>query len=252
MAGRQQTASRRFRPTFWPTVLTIAALALLLGLGTWQLQRLSWKTALIDTVRTRMAAAPVPMPATIDDPAAWSFRPVRVEGRFLHEGELFVAPRTMDGRLGYDVLTPLVRTDAAAPGQVVMVDRGWIPEDRRDPSTRPDSRPSGTVAVEGVLRAPAPRGWFQPENDPGGNLWFWTDLPAMAGAAGVDRATVAPVILQAGPGDADRLPVGGLPSVDIPNNHLQYALTWYGLAAALLAIYLAWHRRLAESGGRRG
>jgi|HigsolmetaGSP11D_1036233.scaffolds.fasta_scaffold08751_3 surfeit locus 1 family protein len=239
MTGR----SRRFRPTLWPTLFLVPMLAVLLGLGTWQLDRLEWKTALLDMIRERTQAPPVTMPARFDDPAAWNYRPVRVEGRFLHDRELFLTGRVHDGQAGYHVVTPLLRTDAAAPGQEILVNRGWIPADRRPPETRPESRPEGVVAVDGLLRIPPERGWMQPDNDPGANLWYWTDLPAMAVAAGLRSAP--PLILEAGPGAPGALPVGGQTRIDIPNNHLEYALTWFGFAATLLVIYVIYHLRPA-------
>lgn len=240
---------RRFRPALWPTLLVIPMLAVLIGLGTWQLERLFWKTALLDHIERQLAAPAVPMPERFDDPAAWDYRRVRVTGTFLNDRELHLLNRTHDGRVGAHVVTPLRRSDAAAPGPapgpVVLVDRGWVPADRLDPATRPDSLPTGPMTVHGVLRVPPGRGWMQPDNEPARNQWFWLDLPAMAAAAGLSEAP--PVILEAGPNPpgAPALPIGGQTRVNIPNDHLQYAITWYGLAAALLVIYgvYAWRER---------
>jgi surfeit locus 1 family protein len=103
--------------------------------------------------------------------------------------------------------------------------------------------------VEGVLSAPGGPGWMQPDNEPGNNRWFWVDIPAMAEAAGLPAAM--PLVLQAAPGQhAGDYPVGGRTRVDIPNNHLQYAITWFGLAAALLGIYVLYHLRRPGDDGR--
>ena len=234
-------AGHRFRPALWPTLMVIPALLILVALGTWQLQRLEWKTALIDRIEHGMAVPPVTMPATFDDPAAWDYRAVTVEGEFLHDRELPVGPRTWRGRVGYHIVTPLLRTDRPdAPA--VLVNRGWVPNDRLDPATRTDGLPAGRVTVQGVLRLPAEQGWLQPDNDPVANRWFWTDPAAMAEQAGLDA--VAPLVLEAGAGSApETLPIGGQTRVDIPNNHLHYALTWYGLAVVLAVIYIAAHLR---------
>ena len=110
------------------------------------------------------------------------------------------------------------------------------------PDSRPDSLVAGPVRIEGIARIPPPRGWLRPDNQPEENLWFWIDLPAMAAYAGAP--TVVPLVVEAGPGGApEALPVEGQSAIDIPNNHLQYALTWFSLAAALLAIYILYHWR---------
>lgn len=239
--SRPPSAAPRF--PLGATLVALAMLGLLLGLGTWQVQRLAWKTDLLARIAERTAAAPVPMPAafpTESDLDAWDYRRVTVEGEFLHDREMILAPRTYQGRAGTHLVTPLRRTG----GGVVLVDRGWIPADRRDPATRPGSRPAGTVTVEGVLRRPHARSWLQPADDPAGGLWYGIDVEAMARDAGVGPA--APMVLEAGRAPAssdDALPVGGQTLVDIPNNHLQYAVTWYGLAAALVAIYVAFLRQ---------
>lgn len=228
---------RRFhRPAFWPTVFAVPALAILIGLGTWQVQRLEWKTELLDRIDQRLALAPVTLPAEVDDPAAWDYRPVAVTGRFDHGAEMHLLARTLDGQIGLQIVTPLVRTDEPqAPA--VLINRGWAPESALDRVARPE----GVATVRGIAALPPRRGWLQPDNDPAENAWFWTDPPAMAKAAGL--AAVAPVVVYAADADPDALPVGDQVRVDIPNNHLDYALTWYGLAAALIAIYIAFHWR---------
>ncbi len=230
---------RRFRPTLWMTVAMVVCLAILVGLGTWQMQRLAWKTDLIQRIETRVGGDPVPLPATIDDPDAWDYRPVTVTGRLLHDRELFIGPRLDKGpdglnRTGVHVLTPMARDD----GSTVLIDRGYIPMDRRDPAMRAEGRPEGTVTITGIARLPGERSWLQPDNDAAGNQWFWFDLPAMAAATGVRG--FAPVIVQAGPEpNPGGWPVGGRTIVQLTNNHLSYALTWYGLALTLLGVYVA-------------
>ncbi|NBB82242.1 MAG: SURF1 family protein [Alphaproteobacteria bacterium] len=228
------TARRRFRPTLSATVFAIPALAILIGLGTWQLQRLEWKTELLDRIDSRLAAEPAPLPATVDDPDRWDYRPVTLDGRFDHDAELRLVARTLDGAVGVQLITPLIRPDDAEP---VLVNRGWAPEADLDAV----ARPVGPISLTGVAQLPPQRGWLQPDNEPAANQWYWTDPPAMADAAGLDR--VAPVIVYAADADPDRLPVGDQVRVDIPNNHLDYALTWYGLAVVLIGVYIAFHWR---------
>jgi surfeit locus 1 family protein len=230
---------RRFEPRLWPTLLTLAALAVLAGLGAWQLERRAWKAELIDRIAQRLDTPAVALPAAIDDPAAWDYRPVQADGTFRHAQTLHLLGRVHQGRPGAHLITPLIRDGRAAP---VLVNRGWVPlemlGDRAGEADADIDRPAGPVTVTGLLRQPPEPGWFAPGNDPAGNEWLRVDIPAMAEAAGLTTDPL-PLLLTARPAapGAD-LPVPVEVRVDIPNDHLQYALTWFALAAALLAVYL--------------
>ena len=145
---------------------------------------------------------------------------------------------------GYQVLTPLREPD----GRIVFVNRGFIPSALKDRAKRIAGEPAGAVRIVGLLRLP-PEGrpnWFLPDNRPDLNYWFWVDLPAMAKADRLDN--VAPFYI-----DADAAPnpggwpKGGVTRLALPNNHLQYAITWFSLAVAMIVIYVLFHRRNAES-----
>ncbi|SMH58848.1 SURF1 family protein [Azospirillum agricola] len=240
------SATRRFRPSLPATLMTFLAVALMLGLGTWQLQRMGWKAELMERVRERVSAAPAPLPAVLEDPAAWEFRPVTVSGRFLNDKDLLLLARPRQGQAGYEVMTPLQRAD----GGVVLVNRGFVPMDRRDPASRAAGRVEGETSLRGIVRLPQPAGLFQPGNSPGAEVWLRADPPAMAAALGLPAVApvLAPVIVEALPGQVPGgLPAGIEPRVELPNNHLQYALTWYGLAATLVAVYLLSQRRRADT-----
>ncbi|MBK1640108.1 SURF1 family protein, partial [Rhodothalassium salexigens] len=234
----------RFRPGPGPTLLTLAALAILIGLGLWQLQRLDWKTALLDEIDARMDQPAVALPARIDDPARWRYRPVRLTGRFDHAREQYVFSGRRGG--GWMVYTPLIR-DAGPP---VLVNRGLVPDDRRAPETRPQSQPEGPVSVTGIARLSRPGGWLVPAPEPATRSFYAADRDALAAAMGL--APVAPVMVDAETrvdvdmaadgeaGGPDPLPRGGQTRVDIPNDHLEYALTWFALALVLLGVYIAY------------
>jgi surfeit locus 1 family protein len=227
-----------FRPLLWPTVVAAGAFLVLLGLGTWQLDRLAWKEGLIAQRQGAMAAPAIPLPETFPDPKALEYRRVWVEGRFRHDRELYLTSRFYRDKPGYQVITPLVLAD----GATVLVNRGFVPLAAKDPATRPAGQVTGTVRVEGVVRLSAAPGWFTPDNEPAGNLWFYPDVAQMAAAAGL--AGVRPVFVEAGPApNPGGLPIGGQTQVDLPNDHLQYAITWYSLAAALAVIYGLFCRR---------
>lgn len=232
-----------------PAIAAGIALVILLGLGTWQVERLHWKEALIARVTARMDAPPVPAPP----PSAWGgldvtdlqYQPLTVTGRFDNAREIYVVqaltePKGKLGGFGFMVMTPLTTAD----GWTVYVNRGFVPGDRKDPATRPGGEIEGDTTVVGLARAPYDRSWFAPADNASGNEWFSRDPVLYAKASGIDPAKAAPYIIdaKADPALPGGLPQGGETVVDFPNSHLQYAVTWYGLAAALVAVFIAFAR----------
>ncbi|WP_119389951.1 SURF1 family protein [Taklimakanibacter lacteus] len=222
----------------WQILLAaILGVAVLVGLGVWQLQRLAWKEALIAERDLRVAAAPVPLDQALkefDADHSVEFLKVETDGIFQHKAEAFMLT-TEGGVPGFEVVTPL----ASADGIVVLVDRGFVPEPLKDPAKRPDSQPPGEVQVNGIVRRHVGgRGPFTPDNDPDGNIWYWWDIPAMLAYADVaPDARVAPFVLHVQPGaGAKTLPAPVTVDSSLTNNHLQYALTWFSLAAVLVVM----------------
>ncbi len=237
------SVKRRFRPRLWPSLTTALALALLVAMGGWQLERLEWKRGRIAEMTQRMAGPAVALPPAPVDAAALRYRPIRLEGRFRHDRELYLESRTHLGRVGLYLVTPFELDD----GRVVLVDRGWVPPERRPPETRPEGQiggpTGGPVSLTAYLWTGGWKGYefLRPENDAAGNVWVWMDLPRMAesvGLGGLDTVASG-YYLVAGPApNPGGLPIGRPPGVEMPNNHLGYALTWYALALVLLVIYL--------------
>jgi surfeit locus 1 family protein len=219
------------------TAFMLAALAALLGLGFWQLSRLHWKQAVIAQIETRTEGAPI----TLEEAEALaregrdpSYFRVSAEGRFHHAKEHYLYVIS-DASVGWHVITPLETAD----GEMVLVDRGFVPDELRDPASRPDGQIESVTTVTGLVRAPDRQALFTPDNEPAANRWFWRDLHAMSRSMFQQRIIdVAPFFLE-----ADNTPVpggwpeGGQTRLAIPNNHLQYAITWFLLAAALLVVY---------------
>lgn len=239
----------KFRPTFWPTVCFVPMFLSLLALGGWQLQRLYWKEGLIAQRTAAVSAPAIPLPS---DPAAapgFDFRHLGIEGEFLNDRELFLGASTDGGAAGYHVVTPfkLKATSDQKDGGVILVDRGWITSNLKDPAKRAEGQITGTVKIEGLLRLP-PKGrpnFFVPENRCDINYWFYVDIPAMASCVHLEG--VLPYYMDAGPApNAGGWPKGGQSRLSMPSDHLQYALTWFLLAAALAFIYYLYHRRLGE------
>ncbi|MFI5016046.1 MAG: SURF1 family protein [Hyphomicrobiales bacterium] len=230
-----------------PATFTIVGVAALCALGAWQLERKAWKEGLIAAITERTGAPPSDFPPE----GAWAslspeqdeYRHVRLAGRFLNDSEAHLQANLVskgkdDGALGYDILTPL-RT---AEGALVIVNRGFVPLARKEASSRPDGQIEGETVVTGLIRFPQPHSWFVPADDPKGNVWFSRDPAPIAEAYGL--AHVAPVIIDADPEPADRrLPLGGQTRLTLPNDHLQYALTWFALAVALAGVFGAYALR---------
>jgi surfeit locus 1 family protein len=239
------------RTILLPTIAALLGIAVLVGLGVWQLQRLAWKEALIARVAARLGApavgAPGPSEWTRLDLGEREYQPVTISGRFAHDHEIHVVqpltePRGHYGGYGYLVMTPLTTAD----GWTVYVNRGFVPEDKTDPATRAAGQVDSEVTVTGLLRAPHDRSWFMPADNLAKNQWFSRDPALYAGAAGLPPGKVAPYIIDAfaDPRLPGGLPQGGETIVDFPNNHLQYAITWFALAAGLAAVFtgFAWSR----------
>ncbi len=232
---------RRFRPTLWPTLISVPALLILLALGTWQMNRLAWKQGLIQAFAERVSAEPLTVPPACAAAGDLEYRRVRLSGQYLNDREMYLAGRTFNGRGGWAVLTPFRTGD----GTLVIVDRGWVPLDRKDPKTRPQSLIQGPTTVEGLIRRANLRTYFTPENEPEKNLWFSADVEAMAKLAGLagTRPYLIEGLRQPIPGG---FPVGGEIQVALRNDHLQYAITWYALALALMVIYVLYHLKLDD------
>jgi len=235
-------ARRRFRPRLWTTVATLPALALLIGLGVWQLQRLEWKNARIAEMSARMdppaMALPRPLP---DDLSALRFQRVALTGRYHHDRELYRRAQPLRNTRGAHIITPMSLED----GRTVLVNRGWVPLDRLDPAERPDSQPAGTVTLDAIVRFGGWDGvsWLRPANDPAANAWLWMDLDRMAKAAGVPEATTRLYLDAVEGANPGQWPLGGQTRVNLRNAHLNYALTWFALAFGLVVIYVLFHLR---------
>lgn len=243
MADAMAEARRGWRGRRATFLLAFTGFALLIALGTWQIERRAWKADLIARIETRLALPPAALDELLAQPDQADFRPVRATGRWLHEHEFHLAARGYRGNPGYHVVTPLLLDGGET---AVLVDRGWVPLERRVPQSRAAGQATGGVVVEGIARQPTKPGAFTPDNRPDQNQWYWIDLAAMRAGAGAAR--LAPLLIEAGPAvNPGGLPIGGQTRVTLSNNHLQYALTWYALAVALAVIYLITARRAARA-----
>lgn len=242
------------RPALGPAIAALLAFIVLIGLGTWQVQRKAWKEALIAALTERLAAAPQALPAAATwpklDPANEEYRRVAFTAQFDHADEALIygaasAFRPDVSGPGDWVFTPARLAD----GGIVMVNRGFVPDARKNPQTRLEGEVSGPVTLVGAMRWPDSRHWFTPGDDPTHNLWFVRDPAAIAAAKGL--GSVAPFYVeQESPAPPGGLPQPGRLIVSLPDNHLQYALTWFGLAAVLAGTFIAWLLTSGRAGVR--
>jgi len=235
-------------PRLLPTVFVVLGVLILLTLGGWQVERLHWKERLIAERHAALEAPPVSPPRSLDEARGEQFRRIAAEGTLQNGKELFLAASSEGGGAGYQILTPLVMSD----GRTMFVNRGFVPTELKDRTKRAAGDPSGEVKVAGLLRLPPAEkpSFFLPDNRPDLNLWFWVDLPAMARAAGVGDALPFYMDADKTP-NAGGWPKGGVTRIDLPNDHLQYAITWFGLAAALVVVYVVAHRNASAGGEQR-
>ncbi len=222
-----------------PVLIAAAiALAILVWLGTWQVSRLHEKTAQIAAIEAQIAAAAVALPEQTSEQAK-DYLKVRVEGSYISVSDVKKLT-SHDGGPGYEIITPFLTKD----NTVVLVDRGSIAEGQTVTS------PQGPQVLTGLLRLHnRGQGFFDPENDTDKGLWFWWDIPAMQAAANAPvDARMSPYILQLLPDPALATPpYPAVPKAELRNNHLGYAITWYGLAAALLAVTWAFLRKRKQN-----
>ena len=238
-----------WRSLLWPFVFTCAALAVLVSLGLWQLQRLAWKEAVLAQIEARAGASPVAAPAdwSAFDPQRDEYRHVTMSGTFEHDHEALVFRATGNGRPdfegpGYLVMTPLLLADGAH----VLVNRGFVPLAKRDPALRAAGQGAGLVTITGLLRSTEPRNAFTPADNPARGEWFTRDVAAISAHFGLARPAPFSVDADATPNPGG-LPLGGATVLAIANDHLSYALTGFGLGLALLGVFLvfAWGKMRA-------
>jgi surfeit locus 1 family protein len=211
-------------------------LLILIALGLWQLERLEWKRQLLSGLEQALSAETPPLGLSEAedlmrrDPARTHLR-VKVKGAFDHSEERLLF-WVVGREVGWRLITPLITRD----GRIVLVDRGFLPDSLKLREQRPESLISGETELTGLLKRPAKPGFFIPRNRPQENVWYAVDVPAMLASMtlrpGLSASAYLVEALPSSTAQSWPRPVPPDPGA-IPNNHLQYALTWFALAVVL-------------------
>ena len=234
--------SRFEKPRFVPLIMTIGAVVMMFGLGIWQVQRLAWKEGLIHNIEEAKAKPPIKgLPQTKEEFEKLAFQRVQLEGEYLNDKEFHLAARYNNGVLGYHVLTPFKTTD----GRYVLLNRGWVPTDKKDPAKRKEGQIEGNVSVITMVRTDRDRGYFTPKNQIDRNIWFAKDVKEMGEFAHLDLAPYALDVLYEKPPGGFPKPFDG--NLKPRNDHFGYAITWFSIGIACLIISLTYHYRRPEA-----
>jgi surfeit locus 1 family protein len=212
-------------------IASTIGIIILCGLGTWQVFRLAEKTKLVAALDARMQAEPISLAQALERHAKGEdieYLKVTAEGRS-DPAHALRKITSFEGKPGWEIIVPFTSTD----GIFILVDAGATPDVQIATASADNETITGVIRVHHKGR-----GFFDNDNDETGNTWYWWDLPAMQAAAGAPaEARIAPFILQKLPSaENPSPPYAQKPKVELKNNHLGYAITWFGLAAALMAV----------------
>jgi surfeit locus 1 family protein len=223
-----------FRRLLWPGIMTAAMLVVLVGLGTWQVHRLFWKEAILAQIDRAESADPIPLPRRPSP-----FTKVSVTGTFLADQASLYGADVRDIASGPEMGARLIVPMRQTNGEIILVDRGWVPLSRPEPI----DQPSGEVTVSGYVREGDKASWFSATDDPAARRFFTLDPRAIGIATGHRDVPPFVLVVLASGGIVDHWPDPARHLPRPPNSHLSYIITWYGLALALLAIFVVWARR---------
>tara|TARA_B100001564_G_C20652949_1_gene677757 strand:- start:894 stop:1631 length:738 start_codon:yes stop_codon:yes gene_type:complete len=228
-----------FKPVFWPTVFFVFSFIILVSLGTWQVKRLIWKNDLISFYLKQSTNNIINLHKENFVSEEIEYRKVRLTGKFLNKKEVHITGKTYEGNAGFHVVTPFLMQN----GNYVLVNRGWVSENYKEAKSRSFSLINEETSVIGLIRYPQKKGYFVPENEPDNGFWFTIKPTEIKKHLKIDKETFIIKFYV----DALRqekkinLPIGIKEKINIRNQHLSYAITWYSLAIVLMIIYLSYH-----------
>ncbi len=228
-----------FKPMFWPSIFSIIIFAILFTFGTWQVKRLFWKEALIERYVSESQSNPIKNPSELDSFNVKEFKSVEVLGSFLHKEETYITGKTFEGNAGFHVITPLKLKN----NKIILINRGWVSEGYKNPKKRKFSLVEGEVLLKGIIRYPQKKGYFVPENDGSNGFWFTIKPNEILSFLNIlSTEAISNYYIDAlRQGEKLTLPIGVTGKPKLRNQHLSYAVTWYGLALSLLFVYFSYH-----------
>ena len=229
--------SSRLHRLLWPGVMAMVMLAVLLGLGTWQVMRLQWKLGLLAQIARAEAAPAVPLPAAPDP-----FTKVQATGHLRDDLSASYGAVVRDTPVGTELGTQLITPLEVPDGDVILVDRGWVPDKRPHPIARAE----GDVTVEGYVRPSDKQSMFSATDNLAAREFYTLDASAIGSALGLHR-DASFILVAMGPSPPEHYPDPAHHLPRPPNNHLSYAITWYGLAVALVVIFVLWARKALDA-----
>ena len=227
-----------FKPSVWLTIFALPSFLILIILGSWQVQRLNWKSELISNYNNNFQQAPITVKELFKDRKNNKYRRTVIYGEYDHANEIQIIGKTYEGNAGFHIITPFILEN----NEIIYINRGWVPKKYSDRKTRKFSLLEDKVRVEGLVRLPQKKGYFVPENEPGNGFWFTIipeELNRHLNIIGEKEFYIDELNID----EKLKLPMPANGKVQVPNNHLQYAITWYSLALGLLIVYFAWHRQ---------
>ncbi len=223
----------------WPSIFSIIIFTILFTFGTWQVKRLFWKEALIERYISESQSNPIKNPSELDSSKIKEFKSVEVSGSFLHKEETYITGKTFEGNAGFHVITPLKLRN----NKIILINRGWVSEGYKNPKKRKFSLVEGEVLLKGIIRYPQKKGYFVPENDGKNGFWFTIkpneifNFLNLNSNQFINNYYIDALRL----GEKLTLPIGVTGKPKLRNQHLSYAVTWYGLALSLLFVYFSYH-----------
>jgi surfeit locus 1 family protein len=223
----------------WPSVVSIIVFLILLSFGTWQIKRLFWKEALIERYLLQSKSNPIKDPIKFKNKNVDEFKATEIQGSFLHKKEIYITGKTFEGNAGFHVITPFKLMDTS----IILVNRGWVSEGYRDPEKRKFSLIKDNIVLKGIIRYPQKKGYFVPENDGQKGFWFTIKPLEIFNFLQLEANNLIEnyYIDALRQGKKLTLPIGVTGKPRLRNQHLSYAITWYGLALSLLFVYFSYH-----------
>ena len=228
-----------FKPVFWPTVFFIFSIIILISLGTWQIKRLIWKNNLISFYLKQSTNNIIHLHKENLVPEEIEYRKVNAIGKFINNKEIHITGKTYEGNAGFHVVTPFLMKN----GNYVLVNRGWVSENYKEANNRRFSLIDEETSIIGIARYPQKKGYFVPLNEPENGFWFTIKPIEIKKFLKIEKeAFITSFYVDAlRQGEKINLPIGIKGKINVRNQHLSYAITWYSLAIVLMIIYFSYH-----------